>query len=426
MIQEVVGTRVGRYYLPSFSGVAFSNNEFRWSPRIRREDGLVRLVPGLGTRAVDRLSDDYPVLLSPGQPGLRVNATVDELVHYAPGKVDLIDLGTGGFATVPVQDLLRECGNDLPGVRRMISILDHDRLRRPGGLAVDFDAQRAVVTFEGLVTDTPFLERIGTLLRVLREALGAPVDVEFASDGEHLHLLQCRTQSYGPDSTPDAIPKDLDPAHLLFTAHKHVSNGRVPDLTHIVYVDPERYAGLPTAEDLRRVGRAVSRLNKALPRRRFMLIGPGRWGSRGDIRLGVSVTYSDVNNTAVLAEVARRQGNYVPDLSFGTHFFQDLVEADIRYLPLYPDEPDNVFAEGFLRRATNQLERIAPEFADLADVLRVIDLPAETGGRVLRVLMNGDQDEAVGYLAAPTGSAPGRSFARARSSENRQQEQKKP
>ena len=54
-------------------------------------------------------------------------------------------------------------------------------------------------------------------------------------------------------------------------------------------------------------------------------------------KLGVSVTYSDINNTAVLMEIAARRGNSVPDLSFGTHFFQDLVEGDIRYIPLYPD-----------------------------------------------------------------------------------------
>ena len=78
-------------------------------------------------------------------------------------------------------------------------------------------------------------------------------------------------------------------------------------------------------------------------------MGPGRWGSRGDIKLGVNVTYSDINNTAVLIEIARKKGNYVPDLSFGTHFFQDLVEASIRYLPLYPDEKGIIFNEEFLR-----------------------------------------------------------------------------
>ena len=84
MLQEVVGTRIGRYFMPSFSGVAFSNNEFRWSPRIRREDGLIRMVPGLGTRAVDRVSDDYPVLVSPGQPNLRANVSPQEISRYSP------------------------------------------------------------------------------------------------------------------------------------------------------------------------------------------------------------------------------------------------------------------------------------------------------------------------------------------------------
>ena len=69
MVQEVVGQKVGPYFLPAFAGVAFSHNELRWSPRISREDGLVRLVPGLGTRAVDRVGDDYPVLLAPLRVG---------------------------------------------------------------------------------------------------------------------------------------------------------------------------------------------------------------------------------------------------------------------------------------------------------------------------------------------------------------------
>ena len=87
--------------------------------------------------------------------------------------------------------------------------------------------------------------------------------------------------------------------------------------------------------ELKDIGRAVGRLNKLLPKRQFILMGPGRWGSRGDIKLGVSVTYADINNTAMLIEIARRTGDYLPDLSFGTHFFQDLVEAGIGYLPLY-------------------------------------------------------------------------------------------
>jgi hypothetical protein len=146
----------------------------------------------------------------------------------------------------------------------------------------------------------------------------------------------------------------------------------------------------------------VGRLNRLLPKHQFILMGPGRWGSRGDIRLGVPVTYADISNSAVLIEIARKKGGYVPDLSFGTHFFQDLVESNIRYLPLYPDDPDVIFNEAFFLRAPNALASLAPEFESLADVLRVIDLPKATEGRVLRVLMNGDLDEAVGVLSAPT------------------------
>ncbi|HEY6572970.1 MAG TPA: nucleotidyltransferase domain-containing protein, partial [Candidatus Eisenbacteria bacterium] len=189
------------------------------------------------------------------------------------------------------------------------------------------------------------------------------------------------------------------------TANRFVSNGRIPDLTHIVYVDPVRYNALGDLESLRAVGRAVGKLNKILPKRQFALMGPGRWGSRGDIKLGVSVTYADINNTALLVEIARQKGNYLPDLSFGTHFFQDLVEASIRYLPLYPDDPGVRFDEGFFRRAENILPDILPEFAALADVLRVIDVPRVMGGQVLRVLLNADLEEGVGLFAPPQASA---------------------
>jgi hypothetical protein len=254
------------------------------------------------------------------------------------------------------------------------------------------------------VRDTPFIPTMRTLLRVLRERLDTPVDVEFASDGRDLYLLQCRSQSFLEDAAPAVVPRDVPPERILFATRRFVSNGRVPDLTHVVYVDPEGYLELQTHADLMDVGRAVGRLNKLLPRRRFVLIGPGRWGSRGDIRLGVSVTYSDINNSAMLIEVGARRGSYVPELSFGTHFFQDLVEASIRYLPLFPGEPQVVFNEEFLRHAPNVLETLLPAYGRLVPALRVIDVPAATGGMILRVLMNADTEEALGMFTA--GSDP--------------------
>jgi len=399
MIQEVVGHKVGDYFLPLFAGVAFSRNEFRWSPRIKREDGLIRMVPGLGTRAVDRVSDDYPILIAPGQPELRANVTTDEIIHYSPRNIDVVNLKTNTFETVKVSDLLRRFGQEIPNISKIISIYDGQNLRRPFAMNIDFEKDDLVVTFDGLVSNSPFVKQMHDILKLLEDKLETPVDIEFAHDGQDFYLLQCRPQSYSEDSVPATIPKGLPKPKIIFTANRYISNGRVPDITHIVYVDPARYGDLTDKDSLMAVGRAVSQLNKLLPKRQFILMGPGRWGSRGDIKLGVNVTYSDINNTAVLIEIARQKGNYLPDLSFGTHFFQDLVEARIRYLPLYPDDKNIVFNERFLLKSHNILPEILPEYAFLADTVRLIDVPQSTDGSILQVLMNAEQNEALGILS---------------------------
>ena len=401
LLQEVVGQEVDNYFFPACSGVAFSNNEFRWSARISRSDGLIRMVPGLGTRAVDRVMDDYPVLIAPGQPTLRANVTVDEILKYSPRRMDVINLETNSFETVDVKDILRSSGARYPQIRQLVSLVDHDRVEQPVGLMPDLTKADAVFTFEGLIRKTPFVSYVRELLALLQAKLGCPVDIEFAYDGNDFYLLQCRPQSYSGDSVPAAIPSDIPVDRLIFSAKRYVSNGKVPEITHIVYVDPEGYGHLPDQNAMRDVGRAVGRLNKLLPKRQFILIGPGRWGSRGDIKLGVPVTYSDINNSAMLIEVARQKGNYLPDLSFGTHFFQDLVEASIRYIPLYPDDAGIAFREDFLRNSRSVLDELLPEFSRLSNTLRVIDIARETHGHILRVLMNADLEEAVAFLAPP-------------------------
>jgi hypothetical protein len=403
MIQEVVGTTIGKYFMTAYAGVAFSNNEFRWSPRIKREDGLIRLVTGLGTRAVDRLSDDYPVLVSPGQPNLKVNVTVEELMRYSQKKIDVINLETNEFESIPISDFFKEYGFNYPQFAQIFSVIDGTMVRQPAPYDVEDHQQDLVVTFDGLISKTTYLKRIDLILKTLQKKIKSPVDIEFGCDGTNLYLLQCRPQSFSSNYSSDSIPKDVSLEKILFTAHKYISNGKVPDITHIVYVDPQKYAELTDREKMLQVGRAVSKLNKTLPKRRFILIGPGRWGSRGDIKLGVSVTYSDINNTAMLIEVARKKGNYVPDLSFGTHFFQDLVEANIRYLPLYPDDPRVVFNEYFLNNSKNIFKELVPEFHTLEDTVKVIDVFESTGGLNLRVFINADIDEAMGMFTAPSG-----------------------
>jgi pyruvate, water dikinase len=402
MIQEVVGTKVGRYFFPAYAGVAFSNNEFRWSPRINREDGLIRLVPGLGTRAVDRVSDDYPVLIAPGKPGLRVNISVEDVIRYSPRKIDAINLEANTFETIEISRLLSEFGNEYPCITDIVSSCDQNQIKNLIGYDIDFSNQNLAITFEKLTNNRIFIPGMQTILKVLEEKLGFPVDIEFAFNGEYLYLLQCRPQSYTQESLPAQIPKDVSPENIIFSANKYVSNGKVPDITHIVYVDPDAYNEVSELNELKEIGKVVGKLNKILPKRQFILIGPGRWGSKGDIKLGVNVSYSDINNTSVLIEVARKKGNYLPDLSFGTHFFQDLIESSIRYLPLYPDDEGIIFNEKFLKGSVNILSDILPEYSNLANIIHVIDIPKASGGQTLKVLMNADLNQALAVLSQPS------------------------
>ncbi|MCD4702007.1 MAG: nucleotidyltransferase domain-containing protein [Candidatus Aegiribacteria sp.] len=400
LIQQVIGTRVGRYYMPAYGGVAFSRNEFRWSARIRTKDGLVRLVPGLGTRAVDRLGDDFPVLVAPGQPGLRVNTSVDETIRYAPKYMDVINLEEERIETVKVEDVIREYGSQYPQVTKVFSAHKDGMIRRVNRLT-DFENEYVIPTFEGLLSpETGFLKTMRHVLTLLEKECGFPVDIEFAADGDNIYLLQCRAQSSWERTEAVHLKEHPEPDDILFTADKYISDGFIREITHIVYVDPQEYDSLKEMKDLVAVGKIVGRLNGILSKKSFVLMGPGRWGSRGDIKLGVQVTYSDINNTAALIEMAFQKGSYVPDLSFGTHFFQDLVEAGIRYLPLYPDDSNVVFKREFFEESENVLCHLLPDCSDLSHVVNVIDVKASTGGRILRIAMSGDEGEAIAYLAS--------------------------
>jgi len=398
LIQEVVGNKIGKYFFPTFAGVAFSNNEFRWSPRIKREDGVLRIVAGLGTRAVDRVGDDYPFLASPGQPGLRVNIDHKDIIRYSQNKMDVLNLETNTFETLSVEEILTEYGNQVPGINKIISINKFGNLTPPLGVLWDSEEYDFVVTFQNLTENSNFLQKTHIILNILKKEFGTPVDVEFASDGRDLYILQCRPQGQSHFEERVEMPQNIDDDKVIFLAVKFVTTGFIPDVKYIVYVVPEAYDSLPTITDMKKVALLVSKLNKMIPKKEFILIGPGRWGSRGDIKMGVQVAYSDINNTAMLVELAYSKDGYVPDLSFGTHFFQDLVEANIKYLPIYPDEKGNSFNKEFLENSKNLLLEYLPDEEKMADVIKVVSIPETNQGSKMSVIMDGDNEKAVAFI----------------------------
>jgi len=401
LIQEVVGVKIGPYYMPTFAGVAFSRNEFRWSPRITREDGMIRMVPGLGTRAVDRVTNDYPILISPKRPNLLVNTLVEERVKYSPRFMDVINIETGVIETVDAVQLIKKYFDEFPRVTDIISIYEDGRLNNNFSVMMDPESVDLVITFQNLFEKTDFLEKIKRIITLLEGKIGVPVDVEFASDGEKLYILQCRPQSQSRGIERKPVPRDVPDDRKLFFTTKYVTTGQIENIEYVVYVVPEEYTNLAKREEMQKVAKIISELNMKLPRRRFILIGPGRWGSKGDIKLGVPVRYGDINNTSLLVEVAKEKGGYTPELSFGTHFFQDLVESNIRYLGLYPDQEGTVFNEHLLLESDNKLTKFLQGYKSFENVVRVVKISDIITGGSLSVIMDGEANEALAYLKPP-------------------------
>ncbi len=400
LIQKVQGQRYGRWFFPAVAGVAFSRNPFRWNPRIRREDGLVRMVCGLGTRAVDRVPNDYPRMVALSHPQLRPEVNVGDIRRYSQHFIDVLDMEGNEFRSLPIRDVVRE---DYPPLPYLVSwdYGDYFSPMRPFGE----DARGGMVfTFDRLLAETTFAAEMRDLLGLLERHYGRPVDMEFTLDlgaegakpRPRICLLQCRPQASMAEAEGVSVP-DIPENHALFTSRWLVPHGRVADIRYVVYVSPSAYAALPTASRRAEVARVIGRLNQKLAGERFILIGPGRWGS-SSIDLGVKVTYADIYNARMLVELGVSGLEASPEVSYGTHFFQDLVEAQIYPLAIFPDAPGALFRTEFFEESANALADLLPEDARWSAVVRVLDVPALTGGRHLEVVMDSDEEVAVGYL----------------------------
>lgn len=402
LIQPVRGHRYGRYFFPTVAGVAFSNNPFRWNPKIRREDGFLRIVSGMGTRAVDRVSDDYPRMVALSHPRLRPETTAAAIRRYSQHYIDVIDLEANAVKTLPVWDVLDV---DYPYLRYVASCYEEDYIRELVSLGGRESNEDLVLTFNTLVKDRRFVNFMRRALSELEEAYETPVDIEFTleigpnyPDADYtLHMLQCRPLSEHAAAESVTIPRDLDQEDVLFTSYDLIPDGSVRAVRYIVYVDPDGYRRITDPTTRLELGRAIGRLNKRLEDEGFILMGPGRWGS-ANLKLGVRVTYADIFNTRALVEMSVADEDGVPELSYGTHFFQDLVEGGIYPLPLHLNNPNSDFDWEFFHGAPNALPELSPADAALQEHLKVIDVEQVAPGRRLTILMDGSRDEAVGFL----------------------------
>ncbi|MFC1813196.1 PEP/pyruvate-binding domain-containing protein [Thermodesulfobacteriota bacterium] len=395
LVQKVVGRRFKNYFFPFSAGVGFSYSSYSWTPRIKKEDGLVRLVFGLGTRAVDRIGQDYPRMVHLSHPLLRPEVDAKQIMKYSQKLVDVLNLKTGQFETVSYNKLMREISH--PDLFYAVSVNQDGHLSPPMFKSQPIHADQICLTFENLLSKTEFTPLMKKILRQLQEAYGRPVDIEFAWDENHLYILQCRSLAVSKEIGRVSLPKGLSKEKIIFTNNQIVSSSIISDIEYVVYVCPKAYGRLSTYDEKLKVGRVVSQLNRQFHNKRYALFGPGRWGSN-DINLGVKVGYEDINRTLILGEIAFEKEGYTPEVSFGTHFFNDLVEAQIAPIAIFPDHIDTIFKEGFFKQASNQLSAMAPDFAVYDSVVHVVHVPAYNNGQLLHVYQNNEEQKGVGFI----------------------------
>ena len=402
LVMRVSGMPYKQYFFPSLAGVAFSRNLYAWSDRIDPEAG--RDPAGVRTRhargqprrrrlpAHDRGEppdapsrgrrenrEIFPAGNGRARPegqrarhraGLR-RARRRGLPEPAPACFD----HEGGSPVRPLQPQHRRAG-----VEPRADLQQPDR---PDGFRNDSRANADRPWNRPTATPwTPSSPRTWTSRGHVR-----------------INLLQCRPLWLPGSSGPVSIPADIPEDRMLFKSDRFISGGEVGNVRFILYIDPRWYAAIPDAETKKTLGRLVGRINNLpqIEESKVLMIGPGRWGT-SNIDLGINVGYADIDNASVLVELAREEAGHVPEVSYGTHFFQDLVEQQIIYLPVYPDDEGCAFNEAFFQKSPNCLKELLPDAGKFEGIVKMIDVPAAAGGAHARVIADPESRRAVCFL----------------------------
>jgi hypothetical protein len=401
LVMRVEGRQVGNKLMPMIAGVGFSRNFHPWSPRIDTDRGLLRIVFGMGTRAVDRVGNDYPRMIALSHPTIRPVLYESEIRHYSQHAVDLVDLSSNQFKSMELDAVLS--GEDLPVYQYLFSVLEEGTLTEPISFMHYKRAKNRILTFNSLIKKTTFASLMDKILQKLEMGYGIPVDIEFVADigGDDkvkINLLQCRPLSEVRDQENVSLPENIDLKDMIFQTDSCVNTAIVDNIHYLVYVDTDGYHELSWDEKYQ-TGRAIGRINGIMEAagERYILIGPGRWGSN-NIDLGVNVSYADIDGSAVIVEVAKSIDGYVPEVSYGTHFFQDLVEDGIFYLAVFPGLAQSFLNETYLGGAPNVLVEMAPEFKKLSSIVRIIRIQSDKKG--FRVVMHRQESRAICYYVS--------------------------
>ncbi len=355
LIQRVSGASHGNLYFPQAAGVGFSFNPYVWHESIDPTAGMLRLVFGMGTRAVDRCDDDYTRIVALNAPERRPESSFEKVRQYAQRRVDVLDREANLLTSCDFEELIR---NNEDIELEMFASRDRKQereLRRYGRTSSVFPW---VLTFDKLLTKTNFVKDMHNMLKTIESVYKSAVDIEFtvnflSKDLYKINLVQCRPLEVLDASLRVEMPENIAEEKIIIkSSGTIIGKNKVADIDWIIYVVPELYKELSESEKYG-VAHLVGYLahHEDIINGNIMAIGPGRWGTSMPA-LGVPVSFKEIYPVNIICEIVEMHEHLVPDVSLGTHFFNEMVENDMLYMALFTEREGVILNRHFLTEKT--------------------------------------------------------------------------
>jgi len=344
VIQEVVGNIFNNVFYPHISGSAQSFN-FYPVAHMTPKDGFAVAAVGLGQYVMEgnlayRFSPAYPALEIISQKDIYKNSQVwFYAVDLTKEEINLMEGENAGLKMLDVSS-----AEDHNTLNHIASVLNPDNDTITPGL--DTTGPR-VINFADILKYNyiPLAPALKTVLDVVTEACGTPVEIEFAADltkdesgNASFYLLQIKPL-LGTGAGYNIDPDTINEEDMVLMTSKSMGNGVINDISDLIYIDPEKFDNKLTVA----IADEISAINEKMIKenRRYVLIGPGRWGTR-DRFLGIPVAWPQISGAKVIVEVSLP--DFHPDASLGSHFFHNVTSMNVGYFSIDQDSDQDMIS----------------------------------------------------------------------------------
>ncbi len=372
LVQRVSGEQYGEYFFPHIAGVGNSSNLYVWDESIDANSGMLRLVFGLGTRAVDRTNGDYVKVVCLDDPLRIPPMNYEDQNKFSQHRLDTLSFPDNALV---VRDLKDIQPLDLKTDKKLFMSPDYITAARMRELGYTDRKIMDILDFKKMFTDTDIMSVMREMLALLSKAYDYPVDIEFTANFKKdnsykINILQCRPlQTKGLGNTVK-IPELTNDKDCFFSGKGNFMGGSVRlSIDFVVFVQADTYLEL-NEQGKYAVARQIGLINKEIKGKNVMLVGPGRWGSTTP-SLGIPVNYAELCNMMVICEYSSEKAGFMPELSYGSHFFQDIVEAGIFYVAIFDGHKDVIFNPNRILKEENMISSLLPQGNQFSDVIHI-------------------------------------------------------